>query len=795
MTDDTRTVNSRCGVAALALLATALLGLAVAAPAHAGEVTGASDNLRTGWYPDEGTLEPPLLRSGRFKQVFSQKLSGQIYAQPLVANGTLLVVTETDMAYGLNPVTGEVRWERKLGQPVNSEAAPIKCPDLAPTIGVTGTPVIDTARNVAYFVANEVVEGKIFSRMHGLDLSSGNEVFGPVAIEGNSQNAISTEHVAFEPAHELQRPALLLMNGVVYAAFGGHCDEPPYHGWLVGVSTEGHVVTKWVTSNHGDSIWQGGGGLVSDGPGQILFTTGNAYKNEAGKWDPVPGDTAASAEAAGRLGESVVRVAVQPSGELKALDYFSPFESRFFDEEDTDLGSAAPVALPPQFGTARVPNLLVQEGKDGHVYVLDRKKLGGRENLKNNIVQELPEYGGVWGAAAVWPGDGGYVYVPAVSHSGSSTGGGGNHLGFFRYAPEGENPRFSTKPAESSEKFFFGSGSPIVTSNGVGSGSALSWITRCPSEPSAEVEVCTGAQLMAYEADAAPGSKPNAIWSAPIQKATKFARPGASNGHIYVGTSQGSSKTTSSGEIIGFSGPSLTASSQSLALGTVLVGAQASGHVIFTNTGTPLRINGVTATAPFTASAAPPVPSESSPGDAISVSVSFTSTTPGAFQGAVEVLTDAGTFSVPVSVVVTTPTPPPPETTTVAGLVVQPPPGPLLTGVEPVPGLTSIQFRPFASRLSSHRRKLAVSYIVSAAARVEAIVYRRVVSHRCAAGVSKCGRWAATHIRLKVSAHAGINRLTLQLGAISAGNYRLALTPLAPSGIRGVTQYLRFKTH
>ena len=58
----------------------------------------------------------------------------------------------------------------------------------------------------------------------------------------------------FEATQELQRPALMMMNGVVYAGFGSHCDHTPYEGWIVGVSTSGQVTTKWATSGHGDSI-------------------------------------------------------------------------------------------------------------------------------------------------------------------------------------------------------------------------------------------------------------------------------------------------------------------------------------------------------------------------------------------------------------------------------------------------------------------------------------------------------------------------------------------------------------
>ncbi len=211
-------------------LVVVMLALVGAAQALA-EVTGAADNLRTGWYREQPTLTPGLLESGKFHQIFNSHLEGRIYAQPLIANGTLLVVTEQDWAYGLDPITGKVRWETPVGTPVEALKAPIECEDLAPFLGITGTPVIDTEHNVAYFTSNSYeggTGGPITWYMNAVKLDNGEEVKPfPVKIEGTAQN-IKGETVTFEAAQQLQRPALLMMNGVVYAGFGGHCDNPPY---------------------------------------------------------------------------------------------------------------------------------------------------------------------------------------------------------------------------------------------------------------------------------------------------------------------------------------------------------------------------------------------------------------------------------------------------------------------------------------------------------------------------------------------------------------------------------------
>src|SRR4051794_34400171 len=106
------------GLATVGALA-ALLTCAVASPAGAAGITNNSDDLRTGWYPGQASLSPQLVSGGTFGRLFDTAVVGQVYAQPLVAAGTLLVATEYNRVYGLDPGTGAKRWERDLGTPWN----------------------------------------------------------------------------------------------------------------------------------------------------------------------------------------------------------------------------------------------------------------------------------------------------------------------------------------------------------------------------------------------------------------------------------------------------------------------------------------------------------------------------------------------------------------------------------------------------------------------------------------------------------------------------------------------------
>lgn len=513
------------------LLATSLalaIGLVAVPTASATEppVTAASESLRTSWYPDEPRLTPQLLQEeGAFAQNFEVPVQGQVYAQPLVSEGTLFVATEDDRIYGIDAQTGEVRWERKVGVPWNS--ADIGCEDLAPHVGVTGTPVIDPNTNTAYFFAKsyegEEEAGPPIWKMHAVDLSTGNERAGfPVTIQGEAENLPET---TFDPTHELQRPALLLMNGVVYAGFGGHCDITPFHGWIVGVSTAGQIKTMWATTektHSGAAVWMGGGGIASDREGQILFATGNSWS---------PGKGPGSQPHEGHLGDSVVRAQIEPDGTLKPKDFFSPYNSEELDLQDLDLGSSAPLSLPsPYFGTESTPHLLVQVGKAGLVYLLNRASLGGMKQgpeEKNADLGETQLQNGVWGSLATWPGDGGYVYVPA---SGEEPGNGALEILKYEVGPLGI-PKLSLVARALGLEF--GSGSPIVTSNGAEDGSGIVWVSHCP-----EAFKCEHSTLNAYAA--VPGEpEPEPLWSAEIGISNKFVRPLASEERIYVGTRGG----------------------------------------------------------------------------------------------------------------------------------------------------------------------------------------------------------------------------------------------------------------
>jgi len=592
------------------------LGLAAAAPASADVTTVSVDSMRTGWDANEPKLTPSDVGAPDFGQIFETKLDGQIYAAPVLAKNTLLAVTEKDKAYGLDPVTGKIRWTRDVGP--EWAASHIGCGDLVPTIGITATPVVDAATGTAYFTA-KVDDGRNADNphwyMHAVDITTGAERAGfPTVIKGAADN--DRDH-DFNPKTAMQRPGLLLLDGVVYAGFASHCDRQPYVGYVVGVdATTGKQTAMFATetgnSKAGAGIWQSGGGLVSDGKGQIIFATGNGVSPSPRKGSNPPD----------QLAESVVRVTVQPNGTLKATDFFSPVNNSNLDTDDTDLGAGGPMAIPDGYGTEDHPHLLVEVGKDGRVFLLDRDDLGGsgqKAGKKDDVLQTAGPYKGLWGHPAFWGGDGGYVYM--VTNRGP--------MSAFKVGRSGSGKPALSRTGTTSGNFGYTSGSPTVTSNGKTSGSALVWAIYSSGPNGA------GGQLRAYDALPSKG-RLNLRYSAPIGTATKFGKVATDDGRVYV--------ANRSGSVYGFGRPSTIAlGGTPTDFGMVAVRASATKQVTVTAK-REIRITKVKTATPFKIGNVK-LPVTLKTGASLTVPATYTPTVPGSDSGAISFVTTTGTFA------------------------------------------------------------------------------------------------------------------------------------------------------
>ncbi|MEV6924607.1 choice-of-anchor D domain-containing protein [Dactylosporangium sp. NPDC051485] len=601
---------------ALALIA----GLLAAGPfghvpaARADNYTVSGDTLRTGWDSAEPNLSPATVTGGNFGQLFATKVQGQVYAQPLVIANTVVAATEDNYVYGLNAVNGTIAWQRSLGPAW--PAATTGCADLTPNIGSTATGVYDPSSGYVY-ISTKVNDGPDANHpnwyLHAISVADGTERAGwPVKIVGTPAN--DPDH-PFAAKDVNNRPGLLLMNGVVYLAFAGLCDYGSYVGWVAGVNTGNGAINLWSDevgpSSKQAGIWHSGGGIMSDGNGRMFVATGNGIAPPNGPGSPVPGT----------LSQSVVRLGVDANGVISSKDFFAPYNATTLDQNDQDLGSGGPVALPDQyFGTAAIPHLMVQVGKEGRVYLLNRDNLGGKgqgANGGDNVVQNLGPYHGFWNHPAVYGGEGGYIYM-VQSYSSMLA---------FKYGVGGDGKPALTLAGNSAEYFGYTAGSPIVTSNATTPGSAVVWVTNTDGPNGSNGRLC------AYRAVPVNNQIP-LLRCFPIGTASKFASPASSNGRVYAGTRDG--------YIYGFGQPTTAGlTTTQTSLGNVNVGQTGTGTVTATATRT-VTVTGVATAAPFGATP-PTLPVTLQSGQSITVPVSFSPTTPGSSTGTLNfTITDGG---------------------------------------------------------------------------------------------------------------------------------------------------------
>ena len=300
----------------------------------------------------------------------SGALDGAIYAEPVVAGGCAYVATEDDSVYAFALATGAMVWHTHVASPVTSGLA---CGgDINPS-GITGAPVLDTARHELWAVVLTSVAGRPQHEVVALDTRTGRVVRRqPVAVPGT------------DPTAEQQRSALAFADGRVYVAFGGlYGDCGSYRGAIVSVPvTAGSALAYWRTPTAREgAVWEvGGPDLLPDG--RLLFATGNSAASPGQPFDG---------------GDAVIELAP----DLRQASYFAPRAWAQWNVADLDLGSTGPALLPG--------GLAFQVGKAGEGFLVSTAHLGGVGGQLASV--PVCPGQGAYGADAV---RGGTVYVPCT---------------------------------------------------------------------------------------------------------------------------------------------------------------------------------------------------------------------------------------------------------------------------------------------------------------------------------------------------------------------------------------------
>ncbi|KAJ9158479.1 WSC-domain-containing protein [Coniochaeta hoffmannii] len=523
----------------LGALATALWPAVVLSYASTDSIQDA-DLAQSGYLPNHN-MDPNVVGGASFG-ILWQTTGAQNevwYAKPLTYTpngGSEMVITASNMnnVRVHDSKNGTLIAQRQLYSPFLQ--SDIGCGDIPNYIGVTGTPIIDPATDIVYMMAKGYKNGAASGgmpngiyKLHALQLPSLTDAPGfPVLIDGHNADNDPTRY--FVGGTVLQRPSLTSLNGVVVAAFGGHCDLFNYTGMLVSVSkTPGVGVVSMfameaspgaptpqpldlTVQNGGKAgIWQSGMGLATDGS-RIFAVTGNGQGHANGN---IP--------ASGRLplttlDEVVGNFAVSSAGKITLTDYFEPYDYVNMDAGDQDLGSSGLALLDAStFKTASVSRIAVTVGKNSKVYVLNAENLGGFKQGAggtDNIIQTITASNSVFGGAGSYPLEGGYFYFTPV----------GDYTYAYKFGTDsGGKPFFSLAgktPTTSAGRA--GVGQPTVTTNGGRAGSGILWIT----------DVNTG--LRAFKAVPDSNGVLQSITLPATPGINKYQRPAFGDGRAFV---------------------------------------------------------------------------------------------------------------------------------------------------------------------------------------------------------------------------------------------------------------------
>ncbi len=240
-------------------------------------------------------------------------------------------------------------------------------------------------------------------------------------------------------------------------------------------------------------------------------------------------------------------------GVMTVEDEFTPFNQSTLNGQDGDLGSGGPVLLPTQtLASGKILNPLLQIGKSGMVYILDRDNntdgsnnpateyspagLGGFNTSADQVVQEVqtpilpsaqPPWGsGVWGTEAYWNNNiysGGTTPAPPPTTGTATTG---TPLVAYSFV----NGVISTTPtSQSVDQYVYPGPTPSISASGNTNG--IVWtMNHKGSAAVLEAYDATNLANLLYSSSENP-SRDNAGY--PVE----LVVPTIANGKVFVGAS------------------------------------------------------------------------------------------------------------------------------------------------------------------------------------------------------------------------------------------------------------------
>jgi hypothetical protein len=522
----------------------------------AGVYTYHNDLGRDGVNASEYALTSANVNTATFGKLFSCTVDGAVYAQPLwVANlsiggrrhNVVFVATEHDSLFAFdadaNPCTplwqvslidaahGGTAGEVTVPDGTSGYAVGTGYGDIAPEVGVTGTPVIDPVSNTLYVVSKSMITGTTpatstyFQRLHAINIVTGSEVgTSPINIAATFNNSQGTP-IAFNLRQENQRAGLTLVSGTVYVAWAAHEDSDPWYGWLMGYTFDGMAFSQTSVFNTAPDtsrggIWMSNGAPAADVNGHLYVITGNG-----------PFDASGTSAPTDDYGDSFLQL----SGALAVTSWFAPSDEATDATGDKDFGAggaAVVLNLDSSANPLGLNHLVVGGGKDGVLYLLNGDAMGGvgvPGGMGDTLALQnftVDSHNMIFATSAFWNNT---LYISTV----------GGPLQAFSFNPTAD--RFTTTAASASATTFGFPGATPSISVAAGGSAAIVWAlddhTYCiPNRTT--VKPCGPAVLHAFAA----GNLATELWNNTLAagdaagNAVKFTVPTVANGKVYIGT-------------------------------------------------------------------------------------------------------------------------------------------------------------------------------------------------------------------------------------------------------------------
>ena len=371
------------------IVLTLLSAAALAQYSRGAWTTFGGDAQRTGWNKIETEITPE--NAPKLKLEWSIKLDNtplamhgltaplaraQIYTSKGVRD-LAIVAGSSDKLYAIDADTGKLYWEKTLA----TEGTPQRTSTWLCPNALTSTPILapspagsNVGAQALYVLASD-------GKLHAFNLISGEDVI-----------AATTFLPAFSKMWSLNAA-----NGMLYSTTSQGCNGAASGVHAMDLTSADRKISLFQTGSPGSGVW-GRAGVAITSDGRVVFETGD------GPYDP----------SKNLYSDSVLALSGK---DLKLADYFTPANRAWITKKDLDMGNISPVVFP-----FKTWELIAASGKEGAIFLLDSKSLGGadhrtplyRSPLFANDEANLSGKG-FWGAFTTWEDSSGtrWLYAPA----------------------------------------------------------------------------------------------------------------------------------------------------------------------------------------------------------------------------------------------------------------------------------------------------------------------------------------------------------------------------------------------